>query len=115
MAEAIKKFPAHFGGFATFASQDPNKAAQEIERAINKLKLNALLVNSHTNGEYLDDKKYWPILEAAQAVKAPLYIHPRTVPDIYEPLVKNAPSGLRAAVWGFPTETCLDSPVRVLG
>jgi 5-carboxyvanillate decarboxylase len=107
LAEAIKKHPTRYAGFATFAPQDPAKAAKEIDRAMNKLKLNALLVNSHTNGEYLDDKKFWPILEAAQAVNAPLYIHPRTVPDSVAPLLNNAPSNLRAAPWGFPSETSL--------
>ena len=35
------------------------------------------MVNSHTYGEYLDDPKYWPILEAAEALDRCIYIHPR--------------------------------------
>lgn len=35
------------------------------------------IINSHTNNEYLDDKKFWPIFEAAQALDVPIYLHPR--------------------------------------
>jgi len=37
-----------------------------MERAIGDLKLNGFILNSHTHSEYLDDPKYWPILEAAR-------------------------------------------------
>ena len=43
-----------------------------------KLKLNGLIINSHTNGEFLSERKYWPILEAMAGLKVPLYIHPRS-------------------------------------
>ena len=52
-------------------------AAQELERAVKKLGLKGGIVNSHSLGEYLDDKKFWPIFEALQAMDVPLYIHPR--------------------------------------
>ena len=107
LAEAIKKHPTRYAGFASFAPQDPQKAAKEIERAATKLKLNGILINSHTNGEYLDDKKFWPILEAAQATNMPLYLHPRTVPDYFNPMLDGTPSAMRAAVWGFSAETWL--------
>ena len=77
LAEAIKKYPKRYAGFASFAPQDPKRAAKEIERAVTRLKLNGILINSHTNGEYLDDKKFWPILEAASGRQyAPLYPSP---------------------------------------
>ena len=50
---------------------------KELERAITQLKLNGVMINSHTNGEYLDEEKYWPILEAAAGLDATVYIHPR--------------------------------------
>ena len=57
LAEVVKKHPTRFAGLASFAPQDPARAAKEIDRAMNQLKLNGLIVNSHTNGEYLDDHK----------------------------------------------------------
>ncbi len=64
MAEICRKYPTRFAGLASFAPQSPKRAAREMERAIRKLKLNGFILNSHTHGEYLDDPKYWPVLEA---------------------------------------------------
>jgi 5-carboxyvanillate decarboxylase len=108
LAEVIKKHPTRFTGLASFAPQDPARAAKEIDRAMNQLKLNGLIVNSHTDGEYLDDKKYWPIFEAATASKAAIYIHPRNMPDpctfMTDP---HASVNLAGALWGFQMETGL--------
>ena len=65
LAEVIRKHPTRFVGLASMAPHSPKRAAKEMERAINQLKLNGFMINSHTNNEYLDNPKYWPILEAA--------------------------------------------------
>lgn len=102
MAEAIKTYPTRFAGLATVAPQDPQGSAKEIERAIETLKLNGAIINSHTNGEYLSEKKYWPIFEAIQALNVPLYIHPREpVPAMVQPL--DLP-GYRVG-WAYAVET----------
>lgn len=72
LAAAIRAHPTRFAGLATFAPQDPAAAVKELQRCASKLKLTGALVNSHTNGEYLDDPKYWPILEAQEALQMPL-------------------------------------------
>jgi 5-carboxyvanillate decarboxylase len=66
LAEAIARHPDRFAGLAAFAPQDPAGAAKEMERAITELRLNGFVVNSHTEGEYLDQERFWPILEAAE-------------------------------------------------
>src|SRR5580658_5038191 len=81
LAEICSRHPTRFSGLASFAPQSPKRAAKEMERAIRMLKLNGFIVNSHTHGEYLDDPKYWPMLEAAEALDACIYIHPRAAPD----------------------------------
>ena len=43
LAETVKKHPTRYTGLASFAPQDPKRAAKEIERAINTLKLNGLI------------------------------------------------------------------------
>src|SRR5688572_25037939 len=68
LAELISRHPKRFAGLATFAPHSPKRAAREMERAMKQLHLNGFVVNSHTNGEYLDDPKYWPALEAAEAL-----------------------------------------------
>jgi len=106
LAETIKRHPTRYAGLASFAPQDPARAAKEIDRAINKLKLNGLIVNSSTNSEYLDHPKFRPILEAITATGAALYIHPRNLPEPAAELLK-ADVNLYAAIWGFQMETGL--------
>jgi len=77
LAEMARKYPSRITGLAGFAPRDPARAAQELERAVKKLGLKGGIVNSHSLGEYLDDKKFWPIFETLQAMDVPLYIHPR--------------------------------------
>jgi 5-carboxyvanillate decarboxylase len=103
LAQAIGRHPSRFAGLASFAPQDPNAAAKEMERAINKLKLNGFIVNSHTQNEYLDDKKFWPIFEAAESLNAPLYIHPRAPSDGMAAPFRDY--RLEGAVWGYGIET----------
>jgi predicted TIM-barrel fold metal-dependent hydrolase len=31
---------------------------------------------SHIDGEFIDDKKYWPVFEKAAELDVPVYIHP---------------------------------------
>jgi 5-carboxyvanillate decarboxylase len=114
LAEAIKKHPKRFAGLASFAPQDPRRAAKEIDRAINRLKLNGLIVNSHTNGEYLDDRKFWPIFEAADAAGAAIYIHPRNMPDPCSFMIQ-AEVNLAGAIWGFQMETGLHAMRLIVG
>ncbi|MGA2508909.1 MAG: amidohydrolase family protein [Candidatus Acidiferrales bacterium] len=103
--EAVQKYPDRFAGLASFAPQDPARAVKEIDRAITKLKLNGLIVNSHTNGEFLSERKYWPILEAIEGLNVPLYIHPRSP----NPLMAKAyrTDHLEHAIWGYQAETGL--------
>lgn len=104
LAEAIARRPARFAGLASIAPQDPNQAAKEIERAMGALGLHGLIVNSHTNGEYLDAPKFAPILEAAVACRAPIYIHPRN-PPFPASKILDGPYNLYGAIWGFQVET----------
>ena len=105
LAEAIRKRPDRFAGLAAVAPQDPKAAAKEMERGIKKLKLNGVIINSHTRGEYLDNPKYWEIFEAAQALDAAIYLHPQTPPpDMVMPYLAR---GFERAIMGFAHETSL--------
>ena len=103
--EAIQRHPDRFAGLATIAPQDPANAVKEIERAITKLKLSGIMINSHTNGEYLSERKYWPILEAIDALKVPLYIHPRAPIPLMAKAYRT--DHLEHAIWGYQAETGL--------
>jgi len=102
LADVVRRHPTRFAGLASFAPQDPKRAAREIERARNDLKLNGLVVNSHTNDEYYDDEKFWDIFEAAEATDAPLYIHPRApARGLADPCRQY---NMDAALWGYGIE-----------
>ena len=102
MAEIIARHPGRFAGLGSFAPQSPKRAAKEIDRVMSELKLNGLVVNSHTNGDYFDDYRFWPILEAAEAHDATIYIHPRAPSNTLKgPLQDYA---MDSAMWGYGVE-----------
>ena len=105
LAEAVARHPDRFDGLAAVAPQDPAGAAREIERAVSGLGLKGVVINSHTRGEYLDDEKFWPIFEAAEACDAAIYIHPRTPsPAMLQPYLEKR---LEMGILGFGAEVAL--------
>jgi 5-carboxyvanillate decarboxylase len=105
LAAVIGRHPDRFAGLAAIAPQAPAAAAAEIERAVRGLKLNGVVINSHTGNEYLDDEKYWPIFEAAEDLGAPVYLHPRSPSaQMAQPYKR---FGLETGIYGFQAETGL--------
>jgi 2,3-dihydroxybenzoate decarboxylase len=105
LAQACRTYPDRFTGLTAIAPQDPKTAAEEIERGRNQLGFKGVIINSHTQGEYLDDPKFWPIFEAAQALDTPIYLHPNTPPrNMIGPMLE---AGLDSAIYGFAVETGL--------
>lgn len=103
LAELVRRHPTRYAALASFAPQEPRRAVQEMERAIRTLKFSGFMVNSHTHNEYLDQPRYWPILEAAEALDAPLYIHPRAPSDGMAAPFRDY--RLEGAAWGYGVET----------
>jgi 5-carboxyvanillate decarboxylase len=103
LADACRRHPDRFSGLTAIAPQDPEGAAKEIERGARELGLKGVIINSHTNGEYLDDQRFWSIFEAAEALDTPIYLHPTTPPrGMIQPLLD---AGLDGAIYGFAVET----------
>lgn len=104
LLQNIKKHPDRYAALAAIAPQDPPSSVKELQRAIS-LGFKGAVVNSHTQGEYLDEPKYWEIFEAAEALDAPIYLHPNTPPAaMIGPFL---PRGLDGAIYGFAVETGL--------
>ena len=113
LAAAIKRHPTRFAGLGAIAPQAPDRAAREIERCMGDLKLNGIIINSHTQGEYLDDPKFWPIFEAAVACDAPIYLHPAfPAESMIEPYTRY---GMMGALWGFGADTSLHVVRMIMG
>jgi len=112
LAEAMQRYPKRFAGFATLPTADPNIAAEELERMVNEYAFKGGNINGHTRGHYLDDKFFWPILERAEALKVPLYIHPTLPPEsvieaYYSGFSPEVTRGLSMAAWGWHIETAV--------
>jgi 2,3-dihydroxybenzoate decarboxylase len=105
LATIVRENPRRYAALASVPPQDVPAAVAEIRRARRELGLNGVIINSHTRGEYLDDRKYWPIFEAAVETGAPVYIHPRTPNPQMAPLFKDY--ALWGAIYGYGAETGL--------
>jgi 5-carboxyvanillate decarboxylase len=102
LAQACRAHPDRYTGLTAIAPQNPEAAAAEIERGA-KLGFKGVIINSHTRDEYLDDPRFWPIFEAAEALDTPVYLHPNTPSrGLIGPLLD---AGLDGAIFGFAVET----------
>jgi len=107
--EAVQRHPKRLAAFAALPTPDPKGAADELERTVTKYGFKGAMVHGLTNGLFLDDKRFWPIFERAQALDVPIYMHPANphpavVEAYYKDYVKDFPLLLRAG-WGFTVET----------
>jgi len=103
LAREIQKRPDRYCGFAHLAMQDPRAAAAELERCLRDLKFCGAMINGHTNGQYLDHPSLYPFWERAEALGAPIYIHP-TDPIAPSPALDGV-YGLRRSTWEWGFET----------
>ena len=110
LAEAVKAHPKRFGAFAAIpTTTDAKLATDELERCVTKLGFVGSMIHGLSNGVFLDDKRFWPIFERAQALDVPLYFHPArphpAVADIYLKDYLQKHPALGNAAWGFTIET----------
>lgn len=112
-AKVIEKYPARFSSFAAVALHDPQEAAKELERAVTQLGFKGALIGAEDR-TFLDDPEYWCLLETAERLDVPIYLHPK-VPgkDMIGPYLKYPI--LSRSMWGFAAEAGLHSLRLILG
>src|ERR1700721_3814764 len=76
LAEAGRKHPDRFSALAAIAPQNPQGAAKELERAVNKLGLKGAIINSNTHGEYLDDQNLNETLPRPEPLDVQIFFFP---------------------------------------
>jgi hypothetical protein len=120
VAEAVRSNPTRFAGFASLPTADPHAAVVEIDRTIHEYGFKGALINGHIQGRYLDDKFFWPILERAEMLNVPIYLHPTQPPKAvidasyggFSPIVTDLLAG---AGWGWHIETAIHIIRLILG
>lgn len=106
----VKTHPNRFAAFAALPTADPKAAADELSRTVNELGFKGTMIHGLTGGtQFIDDERFWPIFERAQALDVPIYLHPAIPhPAIIETYLKPYHEkfpGLLNAGWGFTIET----------
>jgi uncharacterized protein len=120
LAEAVKKHPSRFAAFAILPTALPDKAAEELERRVRQQGFKGALINGHTRGRYLDDKFFWPILERAEALNVPIYLHPTVPPKAvveasFGGFSPSVTAMLTGGAWGWHIETATHLIRMILG
>ncbi len=104
LGDVVRKYPTRFAGFAALPTQDAEAAARELERTVTTYGFVGALINGHTHGRYLDHESFTPLLERAQALDVPIYIHPTDPPAQVSSLYYDDSPSLITG-WGWQVET----------
>jgi predicted TIM-barrel fold metal-dependent hydrolase len=104
LADVVRAYPTRFAGFAMLPTQAPDAAADELERAVAQLGFKGALINGQTHGRYLDDASFSVLLERAQVLDVPIYIHPSEPPPaVTDAYYRDYP--VMVIGWGWAVDT----------
>ena len=74
--EVIAAYPDRFRAFATLPLSEPEAAADELERTVREHGFVGCMSYGPVEGRFLDHADFAPLLARAEALGAPIYIHP---------------------------------------
>ncbi|HEY0183474.1 MAG TPA: amidohydrolase family protein [Rhodopila sp.] len=119
LAEACARHPTRYRGFAHLPLLVPEAAADELDRTVRDLGFHGVLVNGPTDGRFLDDPAFEPVLAKAEQLDVPIYIHPGIpAPEVrqayYDGLPGNFGFTLALSAWGWHAETAIHTLRLVL-
>lgn len=80
LAAAVARHPDRFQAMATLPVSMPEEAALELDRCVRTLGFKGTVLCGKVGRRHLDDASLFPIFQSAEALGAPILIHPRT-PD----------------------------------
>ena len=120
LTEAVKNNPMRFAGLAALPTAAPDKAAEELDRMARQQGFKGAIINGHSRGRCLDDKFFWPILECAELLNVPIYLHP-TMPQksiieaLYGGFSPITTFLFAGPAWGWHIETAVHVVRIILG
>jgi predicted TIM-barrel fold metal-dependent hydrolase len=119
LAESCARHPDRYRGFAHLPMLAPEAAADELERTVKDLGFHGVLVNGATDGRFLDDPAFEPILAKAEALGLPIYLHPGIPTQAvrnayYDNLPGNFSFTLALSAWGWHADTAIHTLRLVL-
>ena len=113
LAGAVQAHPDHYAGFATVPLQDPKAGANEFERAVRDLGMKGALIIGQTDGLYLDDDRFAPLWERAEALDSPIYLHAADAAVL--PVTYAGRPELDGATWSWTAETAAHTLRLIFG
>ncbi len=75
-AELAATHPGRFLGFASIPMDDPDAALRELERAVDELRMQGVILLSNIRGRALADPLYRPFFEEADRRRLCVFVHP---------------------------------------
>lgn len=99
-ADLCHRHPTRFGAYAILPLPDIAESLEELQRALDVLKLDGIALPTHAGGTYLGDPLFAPLLEALDARAATVFVHP-TSPACFESFGLRLP----APMIEFPFDT----------
>lgn len=77
MAELVRRHPHRFPGFiASLPLNHPDESVTELHRAVTQLGALGVQLFSNINGLPLDDNRFFPLFEACDRLRCPIFLHP---------------------------------------
>ena len=76
IAMRVNEKPNNYIGLGTLPMQDPDKAADELQRCIKDLNLKGVEIGTHINNWNLNDEHLFPFYEEAEKLGACIFVHP---------------------------------------
>jgi gamma-resorcylate decarboxylase len=119
LAEECAKNPTRFKAFAALPLQDPEAAAQELERCVKELGFVGALVNGFSQSEtteeplYYDLPQYRSFWAKVEELDVPFYLHPRNPLPQDSRIYQDHP-WLMGPTWAFAQETAVHA-LRLMG
>lgn len=100
LAEMISRHPNRFGGFGILPLPDVDAALRELERALDVLKLDGVVLYTNFGGTYLGDAAFDALFAELNRRKTVVYVHP-----VAPPKFDMGRLGFSAPALEFPFDT----------